>query len=180
MFDRVPVLILVILASALTVACKDKAEPAYAACIQADTAGDVKTAWDSCNVAIAADPNSTSGKAAAAKLAAMKPAYDKWKADADAKAASAAAAQAKQDEANRQAAKDAAEARIRTLRAKVRRTYPSEEPDGTCQGKGLPPYLWEYQGGTYAENGAVAAADGCKVSGIVDTAYCCPRKPLSF
>lgn len=76
MFDRVLMLTLVVLASALTVSCKDKAEPDYAKCVQADTAGEVQAAWTACNAAVAADPNSTSGKAAATKLAELKPKYN--------------------------------------------------------------------------------------------------------
>src|SRR5579863_5990588 len=75
------------------VACKDRAEPAYKACLD-DEAKDVVMATEECGEAVATDPNSTSGKAAAAKLKTLAPAAEKAKADkarADAVATRAAA-----------------------------------------------------------------------------------------
>lgn len=89
---------LLIVASFFLSACKDKAEPDYAKCIQADTAGDLQGAWDSCNAAVAADPNSTSGKAAGAKLAEMKPKYDARQAKQGAKADNSAKANGADDD----------------------------------------------------------------------------------
>jgi len=174
-------LTLVILALNLAVACTDKAEPDYAKCVQADTAGDVQAAWMACNDAISADPNSTSGKAATAKLTAMKPKYDAWKADQDAKAAAAAEAQRRAD-----AARAAAEAQARgqaaaAARAKVRPKYDGFDPDTTCTAKGLPPYRKDYGGGTLAEDQMVAQADGCsplfpgRDDPMLAITFCCPR-----
>jgi hypothetical protein len=62
-------------------ACADKAKSDYTRCVQLDVQGDVGGAWDACNSAVAADPTSKSGRAAAAKLAEMKQRYDDWKRD---------------------------------------------------------------------------------------------------
>ena len=64
----------------------------------------------------------------------------------------------------------------------MKRKYWDEDPDGQCTGKGLPPYRWDYEGGTYAEDAEVAAADGCKKlhTAVEIQTYCCPQKPLSF
>lgn len=72
--------------------------------------------------------------------------------------------------------------RIKSLRLKVKRKYWDDEPDGECTGKGLPPYRYSYEGGTYAEDEEVAVADGCrKLHGTVELqVYCCPTKPLRF
>jgi hypothetical protein len=173
---------LVVVAAILLVACKDKAEPDYAACVQADTAGDVGKAWDSCTAAVGADPNSTSGKAAAAKLTAMKPAYDKWKADQNAKAAAAAAAQAKADEERAKAEAQEHAKEVAALRAKIHRAYDGRDPDGECQSNGYPPYREDYTGGSYDENETVALGDGCvhlfqkhSMHSPNDNTYCCPK-----
>jgi hypothetical protein len=75
-----------------------------------------------------------------------------------------------------------ADSRIKSLRLKVKRKYWDDEPDGECTGKGLPPYRYSYEGGTYAEDEEVAGADGCrKLHGTVELQdYCCPTKPLRF
>jgi hypothetical protein len=166
----------------LTVGCTDKAKDNYAKCVQADTAGDVEGAWKACTDAVGDDPNSTSGKAAAAKLTAMKPAYDKWKADQDAKAAAAAAAQAKADEERRQAEATAEKQRIAALRAKIHRAYDGFDPDGDCQSNGYPPFREDYTGGTYDENEEMALADGCthlfqkhSMHSPNDNTFCCPK-----
>jgi hypothetical protein len=65
-----------VVATFLLSACTDKAQPDYAKCVQADSAGDLQGAWSACNAAVAADPNSTSGKAAATKLAEMRPKHN--------------------------------------------------------------------------------------------------------
>lgn len=70
----------------LLAACTDKAQPGYAACILAETSGDLAGALKACGEAVAADPTSSSGKAATAKLTELKAKADKMKADTDAKA----------------------------------------------------------------------------------------------
>ena len=156
--------------------CTDKAQPDYAKCVQADTSGDVKTAWDSCNAAVGADPNSTSGKAAATKLAEMKPRYDSWKADQDAKVAAAAAAQAKAAAAAAEQQRQDQAAAMAAVRRKVHRTR-SETFDGSCAGQGKPGTSYRYEGATYDANAAVARGDGCSPEN--DTVgwkgfVCCP------
>jgi hypothetical protein len=59
----------------IVVGCKDKAEPDYARCVKLDLDGKVVEAWEACNAAIGESPTSESGKAAATKLAEMKPKY---------------------------------------------------------------------------------------------------------
>jgi membrane protein involved in colicin uptake len=132
-------------------ACSDKAQPDYAKCVQADTTGDLAGAVKACSDAIGADPNSTSGKAAATKLAEIKPKYDAWKADQDAKAAAAAeakraadAVQAKaQAEARAVQAKAEAEARqaaVTDLRRRVKGLFAYDnKPDSRCLAEGKPP-----------------------------------------
>jgi hypothetical protein len=165
----------------LLLACQDKAQPDYAACVQADTAGEVGKAWDSCTAAVGADPNSTSGKAAAAKLMAMKPAYDQWKADQGAKAAAAAAAQEQADEARAKAEAEEQARAVTAARAKVHPKYDGFDPDTTCTAKGLPPYRKDYGGGTIAEDQMIAQADGCQPlfpgrdDPTLAVTFCCPR-----
>ncbi len=62
---------------------------------------------------------------------------------------------------------------------KVRRRYWDEETDSECTGKGLPPYRWDYEGGTWAEDEEVAKADGCtKLHSVKQLqTYCCPKAP---
>ena len=51
----------------LALGCNDKAQPAYDACLEAEKNSDYPLAVKSCEAAIAADPTSTAGKAAAEK-----------------------------------------------------------------------------------------------------------------
>jgi hypothetical protein len=71
---------------------------------------------------------------------------------------------------------------VEGLRRKVKRKYWSEEPDGQCTGKGFPPYRWDYEGGTFAEDEKVAKADGC--TKLYQTqeiqTYCCPTRPVTY
>lgn len=87
----------------MLVACEDKAQHAYERCVVDEAAGKLDQAALDCDTAVKIDPNSTSGKAAAAKLAAMQPAL------ATAKEASAAAAAKAADEKKAKAAAQAAE-----------------------------------------------------------------------
>jgi TPR repeat protein len=80
---------LVLCAVVVAGGCKDKAEPEYAKCVQADTAGDTQAAREACQSAMKADPTSASGKAAAAKLADLEAKAKVVFAAADEKAAAA-------------------------------------------------------------------------------------------
>lgn len=174
-------LIWIALVFSLLIGCKDKAKDPYAKCLQLDAASDIKGAWEACNAAVAADPTSTSGKAATAKLTELKPKYDAWKQADEAKQAKEAEARRKANEEAARAAREAEAQRVATLRQKVTRKYDGTEPDTECTGKGLPPYRWDYGGGTFAENQEVASADGCrKLHQTVEIqVYCCPKKPNS-
>lgn len=68
---------------------------------------------------------------------------------------------------------------IRKLRAKVTVKWWGFEKDGTCTGKGLPPYRKDYEGGTFDENERVAKHDGCKSpfqsrDDALRNTFCCP------
>jgi hypothetical protein len=161
------------LASALFMSgCKDKAQDAYAKCIQLEAQGEINLAWIACDSAIAQDPNSKSGKAAATKLAQMKPGYDAWKTAANAKRAK------ETKELSLRVQEHEAE-RLKALRLKVHRKYLGDGPDSFCTEKGLPPYRWNYVGGTFSEDAELAHSDGCKSAyGLSEnTSYCCPDKP---
>lgn len=164
--------------------CADKAKADYARCVQLDISGDVGATWDACNAAIIADPNSESGKAAAAKLTALKPKYEAWKIDqakkeAEEKAAQqlaqakAAAAAAEEQKARELALEKAHAWRRAMLREKISRSSLSVD-DGRCAGRGLPPHAYMYEGGLYSENAEAADLDGCKRYGGNEMEFCCP------
>jgi hypothetical protein len=164
-----------LLGAVVIAGCSDRAEPALSKCIQLQLADDLRGAWGACNDAIKADPNSVSGKSAAAKLSEMKPKYDALMAKAEERRKKKAAAEAK-------AEADAKERRLAMLRAKVKKTPWAHEPDRDCQGKGLPEYKWEYKGGTYEEDREAAFADDCKALyySIEHPTYCCPQRPSAY
>ena len=166
------VLFIAVVSSLFMSGCTDKAKEAYAKCIQLDVQREINPAWIACNSAISEDPNSTSGKAAAGKLAQMKPAHDAWKAEEDAK-------QAREAREQRQRVQEAKSERLKLLRLKVHRKYGGDEPDSYCTGKGLPPYMWNYVGGTFLEDAEVSLSDGCKSAYDLseNTTFCCPDKP---
>lgn len=171
----------VLLVVAGVAGCADAAQPKYGECVTAEAQGDVVTAAKACEGAVAVDPNSTSGKAAAEKLAAMQPALTKAKAEKAERDAKAAAEKAKQDEADRQARAEATAARTASLRQRVKRKYDAPEPDSLCTGKGLPPYRWYYEGGSFDEDAEVASSDGCVAAFVTNnTTFCCPKKPMAF
>jgi hypothetical protein len=150
------------------VACQDKAKPDYDKCVEAETSGDMVLARDSCTAAIAADPNSTSGKAAAVTLADINKKFAEYEAGKAAKARAATPAAAEK-------APTAAD-----LRGKVRKKYWGHEPDGECTGKGLPPLKIDYEGGTDKEDEAVALDDGCQhlfasEGTTASRVFCCPK-----
>ena len=140
----------------------DKAEPEFIAARSLEKGDDVQKTVAAFESARAADPTSKCGKRAAEKLIELKPKYDAWKQAEDARQRQAEAT------------------RIQRMRIRVRRSYFSEEPDSSCTGKGLPPYHWDYSGGTYSEDDEVAAADGCRAlysMGGQNTDFCCPKSP---
>jgi hypothetical protein len=153
--------------------CKDKAEPDYARCVQLGTENRIVEAWSACNDAIGESPTSTSGKAAAAKLEAMRPKYEAFKKDEEERAR-----QAMEERARVQKITQAA--REKVLRTKITLKRWDTEPDSTCTGKGLPPYRWSYEGGTYAEDAELAGIDGCRkpFTSPEDVSFCCPTRPF--
>jgi hypothetical protein len=162
--------------------CTDKAKDNYGTCIQLDAAGDIGGAWKACSDAVGDDPNSTSGIAAAAKLATMKPAWTKWKADQDAKAAAAAEQQRQAAAAQAKAEAQAQAQQLATLRAKM--TLAPSGEDDQCVSNGKPPWGLRITGGSYDENEQVATARGCvrahpyypaQGHTPMDNYYCCPR-----
>ena len=61
--------------------CTDRAKPDFDRCTMLaarDHEGDLPDAVKACTAAVAADPNSTSGKAAAVKLTELQPKLDAW------------------------------------------------------------------------------------------------------
>ena len=150
------------------VGCEDKAKPSYAKCVTADSQGNFQHAWDACNEAIAADPTSTSGKAAAAKLAESK--YVAWKKSEDDRSTAASAAKAQSDAVVAQAALE---------RLKAKATFTENGEDDKCVSKGMPPHAFKITGGTYDENYAVAQSKGCvreyaQYGSAMSNYYCCP------
>ena len=144
---------------------KDKAEPWYTRCLELEGKGELGRAEDACNAAIAADPKSKSGMAAAAKLKEIGPDIE-----AHRKAANEVATERiKEAAAARQADAD-------SLRAKVSRQRWGVMDD-SCAAKGRPPKCYRYSGGTTNQNEAVATADGCVTQGqgYVDFYFCCPK-----
>ena len=162
--------------------CADKAEPKYAECVKLDATGDTMGAWRACQDSVTADPNSKSGKAAAEKLAALKPKHDALKKEQDEQRARAAEAASKAEAARREEAARATAARLAQLKAKISRRYWDTEPSGVCTGKGMPPYMWDYTGGTFDENREIARSEGCQspYSSHENTTFCCPKAPGGF
>ncbi|MBN2194564.1 MAG: hypothetical protein JW751_17230 [Polyangiaceae bacterium] len=62
------------------VGCRDKAQPSYDECLKLEAKWDPIAAQAACEAAVQADPNSTAGKAAAAKLAALREVAEKERA----------------------------------------------------------------------------------------------------
>jgi hypothetical protein len=65
----------------VSAACVDKAKADYDRCIDRQKAYDVPGAYSACAAAVAADPRSVSGQAAAKELDNMKPVVDKLEAE---------------------------------------------------------------------------------------------------
>ncbi|HEU4407787.1 MAG TPA: hypothetical protein VFS43_21160 [Polyangiaceae bacterium] len=162
------------------VACSDKARPAYERCVELHRGADIDGAWGACNEAVRADLASEAGRAAAAKLEEMKPAYQAKKAQDEAAAEKRRVEEEKAAAERAAAAAEAQKKRVAALRAKVRPKWIGFDPDGDCTGKGLPPYRKAYEGGTYDEDELVAYADGCqhlftRRNSMNDVYFCCPQ-----
>jgi hypothetical protein len=156
----------------------DKAEPSYSECLKLEAADDLKGAVAACDAAMVADRDSKAGRAAAKKLPGLLVGLKRQQREAAAKAAE----EQQRAEATRKAEWQAIADRIQRLKEKVASKYRSSEPDSICTGKGMPPYRWDYSGGTFAENEEVATSEGCmKTFGVPEsTSYCCPRRPGLF
>lgn len=130
-------------------------------------------------MSVSSDDKSEPSKPTTKKLTPEEEASAKEKAARD-EARRKAEVEAQRERAKREEEERAE--RVKRLRSKVKKKYWDEEPDGECTGKGLPPYRWDYEGGTYAEDEEVARADGCrKLHRTVELqTYCCPTKPSTF
>ena len=165
--------IAVVVAGAAVFGCdkvvEDKADTDYQTCTQRKTNGFLEAAVEACKSAVAKDASSKSGKAAAQLLLKLEPVVAQQQAEV-------AAAQQK----GAQAAQAARVARLASLKAKIQRKYSSSSPDAYCTGKGLPPYLWDYTGGTFTEDAELATSEGCASLFPGDPSnisFCCSRKP---
>ncbi len=107
---RLPILVLL---ASLVTGCSDKAKPEFAECVKLEAAGDLLAAWQACESAISADPNSESGKAAATKLKEMRERYDALKKVEEERQEEAKREAEARLEAERKAAAFAQEARAR-------------------------------------------------------------------
>lgn len=158
-------------------ACEDKAQNDYGKCVANETSGKIIAAAYDCEQAIKADPNSTSGKAAAEKLAAMQPALVKAKAD------SAAAIAKAEEEAAQKRAAEARAAAARAAQLQAQATIERSGSDDTCVSAGKGKRGLRITGGTYDDNEAVARSMGCVREHVYypqqghspsDNYFCCP------
>lgn len=171
------------LALVALVGCEDKAQPDFGKCAAAEATGDLIGAAAACEAAVKTDPTSTSGKAAAEKLAAMQPRLvvakeakvvsdAKAEDDARAKRMAAAAAEA-----------DAKKEEIAALGRKVSCAERSGDDD-ECLSAGKPKTGRRCTGSTYQENERYALLRGCVHTRYISTStppdtswnyYCCPN-----
>lgn len=149
----------------VTAGC-DAAKENYENCVRL-AAKDVGTATSECRMAVKADPNSTSGKAAAALLPDLEAKFAVFTKEQQVKAA---------EDAKKE--KQAKLARVEYLRQKVTTKYDGARPDPFCTAAGKPPYSRYYMGGAYIEDMAVAMADGCvEADQSRSMRFCCPDEP---
>lgn len=165
---------------ALSIGCEDKAQEPYGKCVTQEAGGNVIAAAYECEKAVQADPNSTSGKAAAAKLAAMQPAL------ATAKEAKKVADAKEEEEARKKrmaAAAAEAEAKKQEMAELARRIGCVRVDSEECVSSGKGRVYRECTGATYAENEKFALLRGCVHARYVSTStppdmtfnhYCCP------
>jgi hypothetical protein len=83
-----------VIAVILIAGCKDKAKDDYDKCVKWDGQGDLNMAAIACDLAVKADPDSPSGKAAAQKLPDLQARLDALNQAKQAQAAASASAQA--------------------------------------------------------------------------------------
>jgi len=121
----------------LSTGCADRAEPKYAECVKLDASGDTLAAWQACQDAVTADPNSKSGKAAAAMLKDMKPRYDAKQAE----------------EAARRAAKEKEDAELRAAQQR--------ESARIAKAKERVASMLIYEGATASGNTIVLRSEQC-------------------
>lgn len=172
--------VILALSVAALLACDDKAREPYAKCVTQEAGGNVIAAANECEKAVQADPNSTSGKAAATKLAAMQPAL------ATAKEAKKIADAKEEEEARRKrmaAAAAEAEAKKEEMAALAKRIGCVRVDSEECISSGKGRVYRECTGSTYAENEKFALLKGCVHARYVSTStppdmtfnhYCCP------
>ena len=155
----------------------DLADPGYTRCVEREAAGYVLQAAEACGDAVRADATSKAGLAAKTKLIELAP-----------RVAQARKVQAAQKEAEARAAQEAAkdrEAAQASALAEAKRVVVGKyfgsrgRRDGSCTGKGLPPYRFEFEGGTYSQNALVATSARCVPlypgSPISMNDFCCPE-----
>ena len=86
-------LLFVLTTTLVVTGCADKAQPKYDECVKLESSGDLKGAVAACEAAVAASPESKSGKAASDKVTTLKAAIKKQEDAARAEAEKVAAAE---------------------------------------------------------------------------------------
>lgn len=165
--------VILVMATAGVIGCKpDRSEELLQECGAMQAAGDVDKAWNACSAAVKLSPAGKVAEAASAKLQELGPAH-----------AALEKERAEKRELAAKAEQQAQAARLAALRKKIIPQWWGDEPDGECQAKGLPAYRKTYEGGLYAENEAVALADGChhlfqqrSEPSANDSIFCCPGR----
>ncbi len=66
----------VVLVGLMLAGCKDEAKPMYDDCLRFESTNKLRDAYDSCRLAVGADPDSKAGKAAGLKVDDIKKRYD--------------------------------------------------------------------------------------------------------
>lgn len=161
---------------------------------EAEMEDDIKEAIEHYEDAVAAAPDSESGKRAQLRLETLEPRLEELRVQRKAKRAAREAARKAQEleeakqkaerEAKRRKDKEARNARELKEAWKVVRLvrWGRGVRDGTCTSKGLPPYKIDFEGGTYRQNELVALSRNCKHlfggrhnrNTILWNSYCCP------
>lgn len=168
-----------ILVGIVLVGCTDKAEKDFRQCEALEAKGDISGAVMACETAARLAPTSKFGVAAKAKREAMAPAFAKWVEQRDLAAKLRKERSEKAAQAAAEVQKAATQRAAAALKGKVHKKYWNKSPDGECTGRAFPPYRWDYEGGTFAEDALVATSDGCvklHSSPEIQT-YCCPERP---
>jgi hypothetical protein len=156
---------------ALLAGCSDSGAPDLRNCEVAEQNGDIGQAVEHCQAAAKKGSwwSGTQTKAGN-KLVELQPKLEPWKQAEDEKKARQDAEARKRADARRAAA--VAQAK------QVVRKRPWELPgrrDAKCTAEGLPPYIYDYEGGTAEQNEVLAAADGCaRLFTSNASIFCCP------